>query len=150
MWEKIIFFVFVFFCTSALSNENYYLMLKNSKVNVRMGPGLDYPVKFIYKKKYLPVKVIDRKDNFRKVIDHKKNSGWIHASQLKRSKSFILNNDEILFTKPLIYSRPIAKIENGRLILFQKCKKLWCKVKVNKFEGWLNSSNIWGKIATEQ
>ena len=72
MYKKIIFFILIFFYTSAFSNENYYLMLKNSKVNVRMGPGLDYPVKFIYKKKYLPVKVIDRKDNFRKVIDHKK------------------------------------------------------------------------------
>ena len=95
MWEKIIFFVLVFFCTSSLSNENYYLMLKNSKVNVRMGPGLDYPVKFIYKKKYLPVKIIDKKENFRKVIDHKKNSGWIHISQLKKNKfcnSFIKQN----------------------------------------------------------
>ena len=48
MWKKIIFFILIFFCTTAFSNENYYLMLKNSKVNVRMGPGLDYPVKFIY------------------------------------------------------------------------------------------------------
>ena len=88
MSKKIIFFISIFFCTTAFSNENYYLMLKNSKVNVRMGPGLDYPVKFIYKKKYLPVKIIDKKENFRKVIDHKKNSGWIHISQLKKVNSF--------------------------------------------------------------
>ena len=96
MWRKIIFFVLIFFCTSTFSDENYYLMLKNSKVNVRMGPGLDYPVKFIYKKKYLPVKVIDKKENFRKVIDHKKNSGWIHISQLKKADSAIVLSNRIL------------------------------------------------------
>ena len=117
MWRKIIFFIFNFFCTNALGNENYYLMLKNSKVNVRMGPGLDYPVKFIYKKKYLPVKVIDKKENFRKVIDHKKNSGWIHISQLKKVNSVIVLSNRILFKKPTFNSKPIANIESGKLFV---------------------------------
>ena len=84
MWRKIIFLILVFFCTSSHSNEDFFLMLKNSKVNVRMGPGMDYPIKFIYKKKYLPVKIIDKKDNFQKIIDHKKKRGWIHWNQLKK------------------------------------------------------------------
>ena len=145
MWEKIIFFVFVFFCTSVLSNENYYLMLKNSKVNVRMGPGLDYPVKFIYKKKYLPVKIIDKKENFRKVIDHKKNSGWIHISQLKKVNSIIVLSSRILFKKPTFYSKPIANIERGKLLVLAKCKKNWCKVSSQNYSGWINMDNVWGK-----
>ena len=145
MWEKIIFFVFVFFCTSALSNENYYLMLKNSKVNVRMGPGLDYPVKFIYKKKYLPVKIIDKKENFRKVIDHKKNSGWIHISQLKKVNSVIVLSKRILFKKPTFNSKPIANIESGRLFVLKKCKKDWCEVSSLNYTGWINMDNVWGK-----
>ena len=145
MWEKIIFLVFVFFCTSALSNENYYLMLKNSKVNVRMGPGLDYPVKFIYKKKYLPVKVIDKKENFRKVIDHKKNSGWIHISQLKKVNSVIVLSNRILFKKPTFNSKPIANIESGKLFVLEKCKKNWCEVSSQNYSGWINMDNVWGK-----
>ena len=145
MWEKIIFFVFVFFCTSALSNENYYLMLKNSKVNVRMGPGLDYPVKFIYKKKYLPVKIIDKKENFRKVIDHKKNSGWIHISQLKKVNSVIVLSNRILFKKPTFNSKPIANIESGKLFVLEKCKKNWCKISSQNYSGWINMDNVWGK-----
>ena len=145
MWEKIIFFVFVFFCTSALSNENYYLMLKNSKVNVRMGPGLDYPIKFIYKKKNLPVKVIDKKENFRKVIDHKKNSGWIHISQLKKINSIIVLSNRILFKKPTFNSKPIANIESGRLFVLKKCKKDWCEVSSQNYSGWINMNDVWGK-----
>ena len=145
MWKKIIFFLLIFFCTTALSNENYYLMLKNSKVNVRMGPGLDYPVKFIYKKKYLPVKIIDKKENFRKVIDHKKNSGWIHISQLKKVNSVIVLSNRILFKKPSFNSRPIANIDSGRLLVLKKCKKDWCEVSSQNYKGWINMDNVWGK-----
>ena len=145
MWKKIIFFLLIFFCTTALSNENYYLMLKNSKVNVRMGPGLDYPVKFIYKKKYLPVKVIDKKENFRKIIDHKKNSGWIHISQLKKVNSIIVLSNRILFKKPSFNSRPIANIDSGRLLVLKKCKKDWCEVSSQNYKGWINMDNVWGK-----
>ena len=145
MCKKIIFFILIFFYTSAFSNENNYLMLKNSKVNVRMGPGLDYPVKFIYKKKYLPVKIIDKKENFRKVIDHKKNSGWIHISQLKKVNSIIVLSSRILFKKPTFYSKPIANIERGKLLVLAKCKKNWCKVNSQDYSGWINMDNVWGK-----
>ena len=145
MWRKVVFLFLISFCTNVLGNENYYLMLKNSKVNVRMGPGLDYPVKFIYKKKNLPLKVIDKKENFRKVIDHKKNSGWIHISQLKKVNSIIVLSDRILFKKPTFNSRPIAKIESGRLFFLEKCKKNWCQVSSQNYSGWINIDNVWGK-----
>ena len=145
MWRKVVFLFLISFCTNVLGNENYYLMLKNSKVNVRMGPGLDYPVKFIYKKKYLPVKVIDKKENFRKVIDHKKNSGWIHISQLKKVNSVIVLSNRILFKKPTFNSKPIANIESGKLFVLEKCKKNWCKVSSQNYSGWINIDNVWGK-----
>ena len=71
----IIIFLAYFFLDTSYSFENYFLMLKNDKVNVRYGPSFDYPIKYIYKKKYLPIEVIDKKDHFRRIIDHKKNSG---------------------------------------------------------------------------
>ena len=145
MWRKIIFLILVFFCTSSHSSEDFFLMLKNSKVNVRMGPGLDYPVKFIYKKKYLPVKVIDKKENFRKVIDHKKNSGWIHISQLKKVNSVIVLSNRILFKKPSFNSRPIANIDSGRLLVLKKCKKDWCEVSSQNYKGWINMDDVWGR-----
>ena len=145
MWRKVVFLFLISFCTNVLGYENYYLMLKNSKVNVRMGPGLDYPVKFIYKKKNLPVKVIDKKENFRKIIDHKKNSGWIHISQLKKINSVIVLSNRILFKKPTFNSKPIANIESGRLFVLKKCKKDWCEVSSLNYTGWINMDNVWCK-----
>ena len=145
MWRKIIFLILVFFCTSSHSSEDFFLMLKNSKVNVRMGPGMDSPIKFIYKKKYLPVKIIDKKDNFRKIIDHKKNSGWIHWTQLKKINSLLVLSDRILFKKPTYNSKPLANIKSGRLFVIEKCKKNWCEVSSQSYSGWITTENVWGK-----
>ena len=140
-----ILFITFFFINIVSANENdYYLILKNNKVNVRYGPGFNYQVKYIYKKKNLPIKVIDKKENFRRIVDLKKNSGWIHISQLKKGKSIILLEDQILFKKPTKYSKPLFKIAKGRLLLVKKCKKKWCKVKTEDYLGWIITNNIWG------
>ena len=147
--QKIIILTIVFFgiFNNCIAIENnYFLSLKNKKVNVRYGPGFNYPIKYIYKKKFLPVKVIDKKENFRKIIDHKKNSGWIHRSQLKKSKSLIVLSNKIIFKSPTKYSKPLAKLEKGRLIIVKKCKFNWCKIKTENYTGWIDKKDIWGNV----
>ena len=146
MLKIIIFFLyFILIIPNSYSEEKKtFLMLKNYKVNVRYGPSFDYPIKYIYKKISLPVQLMDKKENFRRIIDHKKNTGWIHISQLKKSKSLITTSVKILFKKPTKYSKPIAKLDTGRLLLIQKCEKKWCNVKTEKFSGWIDKNNIWG------
>jgi len=146
MQKKIIFLLLFLNLTptSFAIEKDYFMMLKYSKVNVRFGPSRDYPVKFIYKKAFLPVKVIDKKENFRKIIDHKKNSGWIHISQLKKSNSFIILSDKILFEKSTINSKPLINLQSGRLLLVKKCKKKWCQVSTDKYTGWIEANDIFG------
>ena len=127
-------------------SEEKFLSLKKNKVNVRYGPSFDFPVKYIYKKINLPIKQIDKKENFRRIIDLKKNSGWIHVSQLKKVNSVISIEDKILFKKPTIFSKPIANIKKGRLLVIQKCEKNWCKIKTENFKGWVDKKNLWGSI----
>ena len=144
---KIIFlFLFVLFFSSNTLAEEIFLSLKKNKVNVRYGPSFESPVKFIYKKINLPIKQIDKKENWRRIIDLKNNSGWIHQSQLKKVNSIIPLEDKILFKKPSKFSKPIAKIKRGRVLIFQKCENDWCKVKSEKFKGWVKIDNIWGSI----
>ena len=138
--------LFSIFLYTNVNSQEKFLSLKKNKVNVRYGPGFDYEVKYIYRKINLPLKIIDKKENFRKIIDIKQNSGWIHISQLKKSKSFIAKEDKILFKKPSLFSKPIVKIQKGRLLLYKKCQKKWCKVKTGNYIGWLETNNIWGKV----
>ena len=146
--KKIIIFTFIsfhFLSIEVLAIENFF-SLKYSKVNVRYGPSFESPVKFIYKKINLPIKQIDKKENWRRIIDFKNNSGWIHWSQLKPINSVIPLEDKILFKKPSIFSKPLAKIKKGRVLVLQKCKIDWCKIKSGKFKGWIKIDNIWGSI----
>ena len=138
--------MFVLLSFSTVNANEIFLSLKKNKVNVRYGPSFESPVKFVYKKINLPIKQIDKKENWRRIIDLKNNSGWIHSSQLKPINSIISLNNKILFKKPSNFSKPLAKIQKGRVLVLLKCEKEWCKIKTEKFKGWIKKNNIWGLI----
>ena len=144
----ILFIFFNFFLSASLSNEDIkFLSLKNNEVNLRLGPSFEYPIKLTYNKKYLPIIIIDKSEAWRKIKDFEKNSGWIHISQLsKRQTAINYKNNSILFKKPTIYSKPIARLETGRLVLINKCKLKWCKITSGDFNGWLNKKYLWGNV----
>ena len=145
--KKFYFVILIFlFFSFHVSSEEIFLSLKKNKVNVRYGPSFNSPVKFVYKKINLPIKQIDKKENWRRIIDFKNNSGWIHWSQLKPINSVISLNEKILFKKPSNFSKPLAKIQTGRVLVLQKCIEGWCKIKSNNFKGWIKTDNIWGLI----
>ena len=137
--------IFIFF-PFHVSSEEIFLSLKKNKVNVRYGPSFNSPVKFVYKKINLPIKQIDKKENWRRIIDLKNNSGWIHWSQLKPINSVISLNEMILFKKPSNFSKPLAKIQTGRVLILQKCIEGWCKIKSDNFKGWIKTDNVWGSV----
>lgn len=148
---KIIIFITIIFCSffnakSPAENSPEFLSLKNNKVNLRKGPSFEYPVILIYKKKYLPIVIIEKSETWRQVRDFENNSGWIHISQLSKRKSGInIKDNAVIYKKPTIYSRPIARLEIGRLLLIEKCKSNWCKVKTSDYTGWMNKNYLWGK-----
>ena len=139
--------ILLVFSESFADESAFFLSLKNNKVNLRQGPSFEYPIKLIYKKKYLPVIVIDKSETWRQTRDFKNNYGWIHISQLSKRKSAInTENNSIVYKRPTIYSKPIAKLELGRLVLIEKCKKKWCQIATGDYKGWINKEFLWGKF----
>ena len=145
---RIIFFLyFVILNANVYAEEEYFLTLRNNKVNLRQGPSFDYPIKLFYKKKNLPVLIQDKSDNFRKIRDHENNTGWIHVSQLSRRKAALVKTDQIVvFKNSTIYSKPLIVLEKGRLCLILKCNDDWCKIKTNKYSGWVKKNKLWGNF----
>ena len=144
MLRLVLIFYFIF---NTLVSEEYFLSLRNDKVNLRLGPSFDYPIKIIYKKKYLPVLIKEKSENFRKVQDHENNSGWIHISQLSKKKSgIVIDNNLLVFKNPTVFSKPLAVLEKGKLCIIKKCKSDWCKVKVNNYTGWVKKDSLWGRL----
>ena len=145
--QKIILFLLLIFLnlSNVFAQDEYFRTLRNEKVNLRQGPSFDYPVKIFYKKKFLPVLVQDKSDNFRKIRDHENNSGWVHISQLSKKKAAIVQKEDlIMFNSPTIFSNPIVILKKGRLVKINKCKESWCKVSADNFKGWISNKNLWG------
>jgi SH3-like domain-containing protein len=140
-------FILTLLTINFLSAEEYFSTLRFNSVNLRQGPSKDYPVKIVYKKKYLPVLVQDVSDNYRKIKDHENNTGWVHVSQLTKKKSALTVNDKIImFKNSTIFSKPLAVLEKGRLCLVYKCKDDWCKIKTGAYSGWVERKNLWGNF----
>tara|TARA_B100000780_G_scaffold225739_1_gene164876 strand:- start:622 stop:1068 length:447 start_codon:yes stop_codon:yes gene_type:complete len=147
--SKIISFVFILFFlnTNFLFAEEYFSTLRNDIVNLRQGPSKDYPIKIFYNKKYLPVLVQDTSDNWRKIRDHENNSGWVHLSQLSKKKAAITTDDQvIMFKNSTIFSTPLVVLAKGRLCLISKCGEEWCKVRTDKYKGWIKKQSLWGNL----
>ena len=143
----LIIFSILFFQSFAFSQDEYFLTLRYDKVNLRQGPSREYPIKIFYKKKFLPVLVQDKSDNFRKIRDHENNTGWIHVSQLSKKKAAIVTKEKlIMFKSPTIYSQPLVILRKGRLTKILKCKMKWCKVKTEKYKGWIKRESLWGLL----
>ena len=145
---KIRFVILIFILSfKNLFADEYFLTLRNDKVNLRQGPSFEYPIKLFYKKKFLPVLVQDKFENFRKIRDHENNTGWIHVSQLSKKKAaIVIDDDQLIFNKPSIYSKPSVILKKGRLCKIFKCTDSWCKVKVSNYKGWIKKDSLWGLL----
>jgi|TARA_B110000914_G_C15119074_1_gene289764 SH3-like domain-containing protein len=146
---RIIYLFFILIITSSnfLSAEEYFSILKYNKVNLRQGPAKNYPIKIFYKKKHLPVLVQDKSDNYRKIKDHENNTGWVHVSQLSQKKAALVLDDQVtMFKNSTVFSKPLAILEKGRLCLVSRCKNDWCKIKVEKYSGWVQKQSLWGNL----
>ena len=116
-------------------------------MNLRQGPSKKYPIKIIYKKKFLPVLIQDEYFNYRKIKDHENNSGWIHISQLTKKKAAIVKQTNlIVFNNPTIYSKPVVILEKGKLSKIIKCKVEWCNAEADNYKGWVKKESLWGLL----
>ena len=139
---------FLFICSALIFISNIALSevrsLKNTKVNVRLGPSKNYPIKFVYEKKYLPVIIIDEHYNWRKIRDYDNDTGWIHISQLSKVKTTVTTKDnQVVHTSPSIYSKPQAKLEIYQVLIIKKCNQIWCEIKNPKINGWVKKEHLW-------
>tara|TARA_Y100001958_G_C21209707_1_gene535553 strand:+ start:1256 stop:1702 length:447 start_codon:yes stop_codon:yes gene_type:complete len=146
MFKIVTSFLIILFVFTNIYADEYFLTLRNEKVNLRQGPSFEYPIKLFYKKKFLPLLVQDEFENFRKVRDHENNTGWVHISQLSKKKAaIIIDDNSYIYSSKTIYSKPLAVSKSGKLLLIKKCKDGWCKISDRKITGWVKLKHLWGK-----
>jgi SH3-like domain-containing protein len=127
-----------------------FVTLGADEVNVRTGPGLKYPIKFIIRKTGLPVEVKGEHDVWRRIEDSEKDGGWVHKSMLSGKRAAIVNGAvQPILKKPEDAAQPVAKLEPGVVAELEACKGNWCKLEVQSYTGWIKRAQLWGVYPQE-
>lgn len=121
-----------------------------SAVNVRTGPGVQYPIKWIFKRGQLPVKIVAEYDLWRRIQDMEGEQGWVHKSLLSgRRMAIVMDRMRVVYRKPDEQAVPAFVAEPGVIGRLETCDKLWCKLRVGNTSGWIKHSHIWGTFESE-
>ena len=127
-----------------------FMSLDDDVTNMRTGPGLEYPIDWIYHKEDYPLKVIAEYENWFKVTDIDGSSGWILRALLSLNRyGIIINGTQNLVKSPEERNIVTVVAEQDVLGSVLKCQDSWCEMEVGGFTGWIRSENIWGTLEQE-
>src|SRR5690348_13460971 len=123
-----------------------FVTLRAAEVNLRAGPGEQFPIQWVYRRKGLPVEVIGKSDVWRKVRDWQGTEGWVHERMLTTSRGVIVRAGatRALHSGPDPASDVVARAEPGVVAKLLECRGAWCRVETADIKGWLGRNEIWG------
>lgn len=129
-----------------------FVSLRADEVNMRIGPGVQYPVEWVYTRQRLPVEVIAEYRTWRKIRDWEGTQGWIHQSMLDgRRTAVVIGSARTLRQEANVKSAAVARVEAGVIVNLLACPKssTWCKVDADGHVGWLRRVEFWGTQRNE-
>ena len=119
--------------------------LRHDTVHVRAGPGQDFPIGWTYQRQGLPVQILREYEHWRFVRDFEGGEGWVHASGLRRQRPVLVTGaTRILRAEPVEHGKPVARLENGVVARLEKCERVWCRLSVKGYTGWVKQQDVWG------
>jgi SH3-like domain-containing protein len=122
-----------------------FVALRSSEVNMRAGPGKDFPIIYVYRLKHMPLRVTGEYDKWLRVMDMDGDMGWISEGlSIKLRTVLTLNDSQFLYHSFHSASYPTHMVEKNVVGKLLKCRQQRCRVRIGKIKGWLNRSDIWG------
>ena len=143
----------LFAATAAFAGETSglplprFVSLRSDEVNLRAGPGVRYPIDWIYARKDLPVEVIAEFEAWRKIRDWQGTEGWVHQSMLTgRRMMVVMGQARSLRSSDADSADPVAVAEPGVLGRIMQCPRNrdFCRVEIGGTQGWMRRDEIWG------
>ncbi len=127
-----------------------FASLKSSNAFVRTGPSMDYPIKWIYKRKDLPVEIVQEYDAWRKIKDPQGETGWVHKLLLSGARTAIVESKQpVTAYKSEDREKPVAQLEPDVIAHIKECTKVMCELKFSTYEGWVEKKSLWGVYDSE-
>lgn len=130
-----------------------FVSLRSEEVNLRTGPGVRYPVEWVFLRRQMPVEIVQEFENWRRVRDREGTEGWVHQSMLTGRRTAVVLGDSgtlVELKRRAEAAAPgLARVEAGVIANLIECQGDWCRVEAGGFRGWLERTHIWGVYAQE-
>ncbi len=146
-----IFSVFILTSSNVIAQSNgvkpYWVSIDKSEARMRTGPGTDYPIKWVYKRKNLPVKVIAKLEDWRQVEDPDGDQGWMHVRLLSpaRTAMVIGSSNASLLDRPEVSGRIAWRAEPGVVGRINDCQNGYCYMDIAGRAGYIDVRKIIGE-----
>jgi SH3-like domain-containing protein len=127
----------------------YWASIEEPEARMRTGPSTEFPVKWIYKRQNLPVKVVAVHSVWRKVEDHDGDQGWMHVRLLSPKRTAVVTGDSIgaLRAEPAVSAGISWRVEPGVVGRIDECDKDWCRFEHAGRSGYIQTDRLWGDDA---
>ena len=122
-----------------------FVSLHSDEVNVRAGPGVRYPVKWVFVRRRLPVEITAEFETWRKIRDSTGAEGWVHRAMLSGRRSIVVLEKQVTMRRsPKAGSPAVARLSPGIVAKIERCDPVWCNVETQGYDGWVRRDGIWG------
>ncbi len=142
--KKVICAVLILCMIQGRVNAAQFVSLKSSKINMRVGPGDEFPISWVFLRAGLPMQLIAEFQQWRKVRYFDNTEGWMHKNMISGRNTAIVTKDNALLYKKDSESCPIARVEKNVIVKVLEKRNNWIKVDINKLKGWIPKDNLWG------
>lgn len=127
-----------------------YVSLKYDEINVRVGPGKRYPIRYVYKRVGLPVQVVEEFAHWRKIADYEGSAGWVHKGAIDGKRTaIVMDKMQNLYAKPDATSNVTIRADKLVIGTLKKCEPDWCQLEIGTARGWIRKADIWGVTREE-
>ncbi len=126
-----------------------FVALDANLVNLRAGPGKEYPILWVYQRKGLPVEIIQEFDTWRRIRDRDGTIGWVQANLLSGKRTVQITDEERTLSSEPNGGRAVAHVAPGVIGRLLKCEGSACRVDIQGYKGWLPRNDFWGTYPDE-
>jgi SH3-like domain-containing protein len=126
-----------------------FVSLDSNLVNLRAGPGKEYPILWVYQRKGLPVEIIQEFDTWRRIRDRDGTIGWVQGNLLSGKRTVQITGEQRAMTSDADGGATVAYLDPGVVARLVKCKGSACRIEVQGYEGWLPRDDFWGAYPDE-
>lgn len=122
-----------------------FVSLRSDKVNVRTGPGEQYPIDWVFTRKDMPVEIVAEFNHWHRIRDVEGTEGWVQERMVTGKRAVIVRGQQrTLREQPSSDAAVTARAEPGVIAKLIECQPAWCRIEAGGVGGWLRREEIWG------